>query len=221
MKQFKVYKHTNKNNGKSYIGITSMPTRKRWKSGYGYELQPKFWNAIKKHGWSAFSHEILAEGLSKEEACNMEKEMIAKYDTIKNGYNTSAGGMEMDCAMDTLAVDKYNPNNGELICSYKSMMEAAEDVGTSDSHISEACRGKLNVVAGYGWTYHGKPYTPPKKYQHFRSKYEKIDPLTREVVRVYETLKEAAEDNNVSKAAVCMCYTGKTNLCAGFEWRRI
>lgn len=93
MENYKVYMHTAPNN-KKYIGITycSKPER-RWKYGYGYKKQDKFYNAIKKYGWNSFKHEILYENLNCEEAQNKEKELIEKYDTINNGYNVSKGGI--------------------------------------------------------------------------------------------------------------------------------
>lgn len=220
MKRYAVYIHTNRINGKRYVGITSMKPKKRWNYGYGYELQPKFFNAITKHGWENFGHEIIATGLSKDEACGIEKSLIAEYDTIENGYNVSEGGIEMDKAMERIAVDKYNPDTGEYICSYASIMDAAFDVQTSDSHISEACRGKHSVIAGFGWTYHGEPYTPPKKYAHYRGSIEKIDPISGEVVDSYKSIKQAAEENGLSRSLICMCCNGKCKSGGGYEWRR-
>lgn len=220
MKRFIVYIHTNSINNKKYVGITSTNPKKRWKYGYGYELQPKFYNAIKKYGWSNFTHEIVAGGLTKAEACSLEKRLIAEHDAIENGYNVSLGGMDMDKAKERMVVDKYNPDNGEYICSYASIMDAAFDVKTSDSHISEACRGMHNVIAGFGWAYHGEPYTPPKKYAHYRGTIEKIDVDTGEVLGSYTSLKQAAEENGLSKSMVCMCCNGKHEIGGGYRWRR-
>ena len=62
-----VYKHTNKFNGKVYIGITSQQPEKRWKNGYGYEGNEYFYRAIQKYGWNdGFNHEIIVSGLTKE-----------------------------------------------------------------------------------------------------------------------------------------------------------
>lgn len=59
MKEFFVYQHINKQNGKRYIGITSQKTpQKRWKNGLGYMGQPLFYNAIVKYGWDGFTHEV-------------------------------------------------------------------------------------------------------------------------------------------------------------------
>lgn len=91
MESYCVYKHTAPN-GKSYIGITSQRPSARWLNGNGYQGQKKFYNAIMKYGWSNIKHEVLYKGLTQEEACKKEIELIQQYDSVKNGYNSSTGG---------------------------------------------------------------------------------------------------------------------------------
>ena len=93
MENFCVYKHTTPSN-KVYIGITSMQPYKRWKGGHGYQNNTHFYNAIKKYGWNNIKHEVLFSGLTKEEACQKEIELISEYNSadIEHGYNQSTGG---------------------------------------------------------------------------------------------------------------------------------
>lgn len=94
MSDYVVYVHQNKTNGKRYVGITNNAA-KRWSNGgKNYRGCPRFFSAIKKHGWSAFTHEVLEEGLTLEEANRLEVEYIAKYKTQDKrfGYNLSPGG---------------------------------------------------------------------------------------------------------------------------------
>lgn len=90
---YTVYKHTSPT-GKVYIGITSTELQHRWKGGHGYVTNTHFMRAIQKHGWDAFKHEVLAEGLTEQEAKQMEAEQIAKYDSTNpaKGYNVDPGG---------------------------------------------------------------------------------------------------------------------------------
>lgn len=87
-----VYKHTFPNN-KVYIGITSQVPYKRWKYGSGYTTKVMK-NAIEKYGWNNIQHEILFEGLTKEQAEAKEIELIKFYKSndINFGYNLASGG---------------------------------------------------------------------------------------------------------------------------------
>lgn len=93
MDNYSVYKHTTPS-GKVYIGITSKPVEKRWLNGRGYRRNEHFWNAIQKYGWDNIEHTVLASGLSKEEASEVEKMYISLFRSheIKHGYNLTEGG---------------------------------------------------------------------------------------------------------------------------------
>lgn len=93
-KKWCVYKHTNKTNGKTYIGITSRTPEQRWKNGAGYICNQCFYNAIQKYGWdNGFTHEIICDKLSESEAKEKEVKYINLYDSMyPNGYNLTLGG---------------------------------------------------------------------------------------------------------------------------------
>lgn len=93
MSEYCVYKHTTPS-GKVYIGITSQNIYKRWKNGAGYELCTAFQRAIQKYGWKNIKHEVLATGLTKQQACDMEVSLIAQYQSSDPayGYNLTCGG---------------------------------------------------------------------------------------------------------------------------------
>lgn len=61
---------------KYYVGITSQKPNNRWKNGKGYIKNTYFYRSIQKYGWSTFNHEIIAENLTKQEACTFEKILI-------------------------------------------------------------------------------------------------------------------------------------------------
>lgn len=89
-----VYVHTNKANGKKYVGQTCQKPEKRWHNGRGYIENIYFWRSIQKYGWDNFEHEVVASNLTKDEADNFEKLLINKLDLMNPmyGYNLTAGG---------------------------------------------------------------------------------------------------------------------------------
>lgn len=93
-KNYCVYMHINNFNNKRYIGQTSQNPLKRWDRGRSYVTSPKFYNAIQKYGWDNFSHIIVKEGLTLEEANLLETSLIEQYHSKddKFGYNIKDGG---------------------------------------------------------------------------------------------------------------------------------
>ena len=74
-----IYKITNSNNGKMYIGQTSRCAKRRFavhmclsKSNHCYKLK----NAVKKHGKQAFSYEIIDSADCLSELNQKEQEWI-------------------------------------------------------------------------------------------------------------------------------------------------
>ena len=90
---YSLYIHTNKVNGKKYVGTTTGKPENRWgKNGIGYKNQ-FFYKAIQKYGWDNFDHFIL-EVDSPELMYQLEQQYISYYKTTdrRYGYNMSIGG---------------------------------------------------------------------------------------------------------------------------------
>lgn len=136
MGNYCVYEHVSPS-GKRYIGITSQNPERRWRAdGSGYRQNPHFMNAIKKYGWKNFTHNILYSGLTKDEACKLEKLLIKELKTSKcrSGYNRSLGG----------EYGKLTPE------ARKQISESVKELWTDDAyrkHMSEAHKGQRRT----GW----------------------------------------------------------------------
>lgn len=90
---YSVYIHTNRINGKRYVGVTTVKPERRWAKGEGYRDNSHFYAAIKKYGWDNFEHTVIDVD-SREKMFELEKYYIKLYDTTNQdkGYNQSAGG---------------------------------------------------------------------------------------------------------------------------------
>lgn len=170
-----VYKHTNKTNGKVYIGITSQSAEKRWDSGWGYCSQPIFWAAIQKYGWQGFTHEVLFSELTEEEAKQKEIELIAEYKSNAAryfnpsfGYNASDGGEgrtgykwtdAMREARECKKVCQYDLT-GNFIKTHASAGAAQEETGIKHDNIRYCCEGVSKRAGDFMWVYLEKEPAP-------------------------------------------------------------
>lgn len=93
-----IYKATNIQNNKVYIGQTIKPLSHRisehkCRAAYA-DSHTKFYNAIKKYDWENFVWEVIEESneWTQDKLNAKEQYYIELYDSIQNGYNTLIGG---------------------------------------------------------------------------------------------------------------------------------
>ena len=221
---YTVYCHTNNINGKKYIGITAVKPEYRWNHGNGYRHQV-FEKAIKKYGWENFSHEILFEGLTKEEAELQEIALIRQYNTqdSKYGYNISCGGK--------LAGRVYATEE-ERISALKAHRKRYRE-SHREQRIKECKRWKAEnrdkVNANKRDYYHRTKVLKGCRSPHSEETKAKISQrvsrpvasvLNGEIVKVYASFTEAEKDLNISHSNICRAL--RTGIkCGGYNWMRL
>ena len=204
-----VYRHVFPN-GKSYIGITSQyPFWRRWRNGSGYHTQPKMYHAIKKYGWENVHHEVLAEGLSLSDANRIEQEMVAKFDSVENGYNISSGGggtYGIPCSEETKA--KIGRANRGKPC--------ADPMRLSRYTKEHGAWNKGKHLTGE----HYRKVAEERK-RRCNKRIACYDPVTHELIRIYDSCTNAAIAMGVTKVSISKCAHGGSKTSAGYEWRYV
>lgn len=202
---YTVYKHTNKENGKIYIGITGRDPEKRWLHGKGYKPKSEsqsayFYNAILKYGWGSFSHEILLTGLTKQEAEKAEIELIKKFKSNEReyGYNIDSGGRSAGRLSEETKrkISDSWKHNKKIRC--QRISETKKGVKFSDEHrrhLSEAKKGN------------------PAKNRKPVNQYD----LNMNFIKRWDSLEDAQKELNVCKANICRAIR-LDKTAGGYKW---
>ena len=89
-----IYKITNKNNGKMYIGQTIRPIEERWKrhqnDALNNILDTHFARAIRYYGPDAFTLELIDTATTQQELTAKESYWITWYNSVEEGYNETS-----------------------------------------------------------------------------------------------------------------------------------
>lgn len=216
-----VYRHVNKTNGKQYIGLTRQLPEQRWgKNGSNYKNKcPHFWAAIQKYGWDNFDHEVVADNLTKDDACQLEKDLIRMYNTQsrEHGYNTLEGGTAPSLPEDVrrkIATGLQNNQNGKgHPCSdekKRKISEAQKGRRLTDEHkrkLSIAKRGK----------HHASPTEETKK--KISDSHAKTPIYCVETDTVYPSIQQCARALGLWATLICKCCKGKLKSTGGYHFR--
>lgn len=177
IRNFDIYKATNKLNGKYYIGVTTQGIGARMKKHLYKALsgsQYNFHKALADFGLENFTVEVIDSTEDVEEAKNLEKYWIEKLHSNNSeyGYNSDCGGDLMfhteESKAKISAVHKgkdmskfYNPVlqyslSGKFICEYKSMTQAQEKTGVCRAAIIRSINKTIKTQSKsnpYIWVY--------------------------------------------------------------------
>lgn len=190
-KSYCVYVHTNKINGKKYVGQTCKRPEIRWLSdGSGYKNQPYFYNAIKKYGWDNFDHEIIKNNMTSNEANQLEIELIAKLDTLNPecGYNLAEGG-----------------KSGRMSDVSKRRLSIAK----TGTHHSEETKNKIRV-SSIG-KHRGLKNSMAKSVVQYTK--------SGEFIKIWDYIAQAEANLGVHSSSITHCCQGKYKTAGGYIWR--
>lgn len=116
-------------NGKIYIGQCDGAPQKRWREGEGYKGQYVY-AAIQEYGWAAIKKEILSNGLSLNEANDMERYYIQFFNSRDEGYNRTDGGDNSTRQSTTkkIAINAIQTQTNNIIINKDAFFIAAKNL---------------------------------------------------------------------------------------------
>lgn len=131
---------------------------------------------------------IVAIDISKEDAENLEEELIAKYKRINDGGSLinickrKCGGFNINCCVPIYQFDK----DGNYITSFSSIRQASRQTGINRNNIWQCANGysSYSHAGGYKWRY-------TKEFTHIEnSKKSKYNYNNRDYKTEYKNYKE-------------------------------
>lgn len=231
-----VYKHTGPD-GKSYVGMTKHGSNpnKRWQNGQKYKECTSFNIAIERFGWEAFSHDILASNLSKEEAEECERFWILtlRSDDPERGYNLDSGGVVGKRHSDE-TIEKISLSHVGMKTSEETKQKLRE-IALSRPPMSQETKGKISKAnKGYKHSKEEREMRRIRATGHFVSEETRKKIGQRELGnkkrakkvvcvetgQVFESAMDASRFLGKKHNAVVSCIHAKC-ACCGYHWKYV
>ena len=194
--EYTVYRLENIVTKKNYIGMTSQKPKERWCSGYTGKMK----EAIKQFPLDlCWKKHIEFQTPNKEQALELESELMKWYDSVENGYNTSSysGGTYK---RSEVTKKKMSDNHADLTGEKNPMYGmTGEKNPMFGKHHSEGSKKKMAESKGvYGILQFSK---------------------TGEFIAEYPSTREASRHTGCDNSSISACCRGKQKTCGGFIWR--
>lgn len=218
-----IYKHTNKINGKAYIGFTPKTAPKlekplsemiqedittlanklmimRLKSHYYHasrDSQLLFHRAIRKYSNDAFKHEILEICDSLEKVLKKEIFWIKKLKThvSEHGYNMTHGG-----------------ERGFTTLKSKELCRLASKRMWEQPEFRKKCIENMKLAAN-------KPELKAKLRTTRLKPVQQLDIVTKQLIANFESIIDASATTNINKDSIGKAARGERRSAGGYDWK--
>ena len=236
---FTIYKYTNVENGKVYIGQTTKTLSERAGSnGSNYKESRRFYNDIIKYSWRSFKPEVLCVVDSEDKADEKERMYIEEYKSYDDdfGYNLEHGGINsFDVGDETKKIISDNARE-RYKDRTKNPMFGKTHTDETKAKMSSCKTGTNNPMFGTKWNDRQRAFcgTKGKKLNISDERRTALRENMRSVGRtvglksvrcieddiVFESIVAASNHYNVSKSTLCGHLNGRQLTCASkhFEY---
>lgn len=225
-----IYKCTCTETGKHYIGQTVQEFKNRKRDHIKSALNPKdlgydyhFHRAIRKYGEDKFVWDII-ETIESSDLKNLgetldilETSYIEKYDSYKNGYNSTPGGNSYTKCPKRVKVYEENGSLIEILESYREVMKK---YNISYSTVRNVCwkkNQKFAYINGkrYIFRYEDDDYTEEEISEVKSIKYNQqvlMFNLDLECVSVFNSPKDAGDKLGLQNSRISTCCNRRSNF---------
>lgn len=194
--------------------------QKRWGvNGSNYKSSPHFYAAIQKYGWDNFEHFILFTGLTKEEACQKEQELIQELNAMdcNYGYNSTSGGESFIMNEETKQKISQaligNKNNLGHICSEETKLKISK--AQKDRKLSEEHKQKLSIAAQARHV----PCSEEKRKILSQNYPSKRKVYCEELNTIYESVQECGRQLGIPATNISKLCNGRGKTLKGYHLR--
>lgn len=216
MKTEAVYKITNLENGKVYVGY-SIDVERRFKQHTSSTLDLPLHKDMREIGERNFEFEIIEEVSDKWTGYQREAYWIGKLDTlIPNGYNTLPPGITLGEFL-RIPILQIDIKTLEVLDRFESMSEVEQKLDIKQSNLSRLCNDENNgsiSAGGYYWVKESEYFEGWKP--HNQWEILQIEPETLEVVGSYKSISEAEKELGIS--GLYSAAAGENIMSNGFHW---
>ena len=210
----KIYRISNNINDKIYVGQTTQPIRIRFAQhileAMHNRRNSKLYKAMRELGVEHFYIEEL-EDCNNAELNNRETYYISKYNSYKDGYNSTSGGSGGSKAIENIEVREFMDMyyNGIPVVE----IAAKFNISTKTVHVIKMILGMENTHGKFGEKSSAKLAGKPRTVIKYDSEFN--------AVRRYDTIKEAVDELNGKNSHYYYiresCLRG--NIAYGFRWQ--
>ena len=115
--------------------------------------------------------------------------------------------------------------DGKLIRTYKTITEASNETGATQSKITAVAKGRRKTAGGYVWKYTNDRHNPGRKTHAYDvSKDKNAKPVIQcdkngNEIKTYPSVAEAARINGFERTNIFANLSGRTKSAYGFTWK--
>ena len=204
---YTVYRLENVVTKKNYIGMTGDIPKRRWGKGYS----GKMGDAIKQFPFDlCWKKYIEFQTPNKEQALELESELMKWYDSVENGYNSSEYGSGHYKRSEELKRKLSEAHTGEKAYWY-------------GKHHSEESKQKISEsMTGEKAYWYGKHFS--EEHKNKISSSMGINGILQfskdgEFIAEYPSIMEASRQTGCNNSHISSCCKGERKSAGGFIWK--
>ena len=201
--EYTVYRLENIVTKKNYIGMTSQNPKYRWGNGYTGKMNEAIHAFPLDLCWKKH---IEFQTPNKEQALELESELMKWYDSVENGYNTSSYG-----SGDYKHSEEHKKKISEALTGRVFSEESKKKM--SDNHAD------LSGEKAYWYGKHHSEETKNKIRENTPSKPVLQYSMNGELIAEYLSINEAERQTGCNHGHIWDCCKGKRKSCGGYIWK--